>query len=106
MLMGGPRAGIQLTGHLVLYELEKAQPHIQNTIRPLPWLVWDVDVGDCSCAILTSPLPPPQDPQSVAEEEVWCEVRLPDHLPQHGGGSSPDPSFCTFWGLVFIGSQV
>lgn len=53
MLMGGPRAGIQLTGHLALYELAKAQLHVQNTIRPLPWLVWDVDVCDCSCAILT-----------------------------------------------------
>lgn len=29
-------AGIQLTAHLTLCGLEKAQPHIQSTIKPLP----------------------------------------------------------------------
>lgn len=43
--------------------------------------MWAITAVQC---ILTPPLPPSQDPQSVAEEEVWCEVRLSDHLAQHG----------------------
>jgi len=73
-----------------LCELQEAQPHVQKAIRPLPkaavgglgggW-IWVVRAGQ---RVLIPPLPPPQDPQSLAEEEVWREVRLPDHLPQHG----------------------
>lgn len=74
----------------MLCELQEAQPYVQKAIRPLPrasvgalggrwiWAIRDVQ------RVLTPPLPPPQDPQSMAEEEVWREVRLSDHLPQHG----------------------
>lgn len=42
------------------------------------WVIRDVQ------CVLTPPLSPSQYPQSVAKEEVWREVRLSDHLPQHG----------------------
>lgn len=46
--------------------------------------MWVISVGQ---RFLMPPLPPaPQNPQSLAEEEVWGEVWLLDHLPQHGEG--------------------
>lgn len=53
---------------------------------------------------ILTPLLPPQDPQSLAEEEVWREVRLPDHLPQHGEEQRVPQSVGVCWisGLVLL----
>lgn len=74
----------------MLCELQEAQPFVQKAVRPPPRAAVGGLGGGWMWAIravrrvLTPPLPPPQDPQSMAEEEVRREVRLSDHLPQHG----------------------
>lgn len=62
----------------------KHDPKIPKPFQGLLGVVlgW-VDVVRAARCVLTPPALA-QDPQSVAEEEVWGEVRLPDHLPQHG----------------------
>lgn len=94
-LMGGPRAGTFRGGTVWVRFLVAVRwvfgcnwSHLVLSIhqglknRIFPQAGGDLRADDQGLQrFLTPPLPPPQDPQSVAEEEMWCEVRLSDHLP-------------------------